>query len=100
MSKNLPNQNLNHEVVTPTRPLSPQHFLEAFCVAFVQNFTEGDNAPVDGFYKSHANIALEGAWASGYAKGREEGYAKAVYDMELAQHKAGQFVNNLKQNNG
>lgn len=72
--------------------MSPEAFLQHFVATFYQQF-KGDKP--SGFFTALHNDAVEGAWFRGRAQGMQEGYNKAIYDMELAQHQGKEFIKKL-----
>ena len=77
------------QTIMDKEPVTPQSMLEHFVANFYQAF-QGEQPA--GHFTHLRNDAVEGAWFRGRAQGLQEGYNKAVYDMDLAQHQGSAFL--------
>lgn len=84
---------MSDQKVMDREPISPQMMLEHFVATFYETF-KGEKPA--GHFTHLRNEAVEGAWSRGHLQGLEDGYNKALYDMELANHKGEQFIKKLR----
>lgn len=73
-------------MLTTKEPVTPQAFLEAFIMAFCNEFAvpDANGNPPPGAFVALGNIARDNAYTRGFNDGREQGYQLGLAQVARA----------------
>lgn len=85
-------------MLNPNEQVTPQAFLEAFIMAFCNEFAVPDTNgnPPPGAFVALGNIARDNAYTRGFNAGREQGYQLGLAQVAHAKAKTQEVLSKMQ----